>query len=462
MEITPVGIAVLVTVATVTLLRPAALPFLFAFLAPFSGVAVANVTSAGLDYARHVQPWLPVSVAMILRVGFEATLSGRVRVPLQGRGVATALLFWAGAVAGSAIGAGSARGLTFNDVDPACGCALLVERDGGWSVRTFTQAAYVVLGALGTVAGAKYLGSASVASILRIYVVGTLTMAALALVQATLSMVGVRFPVWLISNSGNPFAQGWMQETDIAGFRRISVGAAEPSLFAQGLGIALGIALTGPGAAGMKQPWLTAAVTLLILALLVSTATTAYVILALVGFGWVCRGLLARAMSRGLVAAVGLALAVATTGLGLAPTGRELVIHIVRAYLVEKPTSASWGDRLLSVQMGVEAWLQRPLIGWGPGALTARSLPVWLLANTGVFGFLAFTLVVGALIAWAISRKRVRSLAAREEARGVIWAVTVLLITDGLTGASFPFGFFWVPWLAAQAGSHSLSRMDRV
>lgn len=71
---------------------------------------------------------------------------------------------------------------------------------------------------------------------------------------------------------------------------------------------------------------------------------------------------------------------------------------------------------------------------------------MWLLANTGILGLVAFCLLLmGAFVdSW---RGRKRGL--RASASSAVWMLSTLVVLGTLSGPQFSQGFFWVPFVTA-------------
>ncbi|MDF2460685.1 MAG: O-antigen polymerase [Candidatus Saccharibacteria bacterium] len=260
----------------------------------------------------------------------------------------------------------------------------------------------------------------------------------------------------------------WEYSGQVFGFPRIQAMSLEPLYFANYLLLPISI-LIAAGAL-IQRSWLLGV--LFVTSLMLTLSRGGVGAMAVLGALWVAlllsRHLLRRA---GVVVGVG-ALGVAITALILTfavPALRELGGSLapapqpaLEAY-TDQVTSFEIGDksvdRAYTRDMALQAFLERPLIGWGPGNFgqyisarnakypdtqTANNEPAELLAETGLAGLLVFAafgivLAVRAFIT-------LRELTIAKEA--VSWGVLIYLVAVAVQYYSFSTLYVVHIWVA--------------
>jgi hypothetical protein len=263
--------------------------------------------------------------------------------------------------------------------------------------------------------------------------------------QLACALLHIPYPSSIFNNSASHFALQYGAEASSGHVRVGSVGV-EPSLLLQSIGIPCSIAATllTFGVSELRKFSLVTVVSGAFTAL-ISTSTTGYAgALVLLGL------LFAQRPARILV---------------IAPFAFLLLIGIVAAVpnlagaiaetSVTKSHSWSYEHRLDSILDGFAAFKAHPIVGIGAGALTARSLPIHLLANVGLVGAAIFSLLIVNLAAGVLSARaqlRIRAHSKGEkDARllravclGVLNAFAVSLVMQIAAGPTYAFPDFWV------------------
>ncbi|QWE10888.1 hypothetical protein [Polynucleobacter sp. es-EL-1] len=120
---------------------------------------------------------------------------------------------------------------------------------------------------------------------------------------------------------------------------------------------------------------------------------------------------------------------------------------VLNELVFEKFTIGSGGDRLNTVLIGVENFLESPFLGVGPGMLTVHDLFVKMYSNFGLFGatfyfaFIFFTLYSSYKI---IIKIKLKSRKLYIFYLSILLANITLLLLDVVSGMSYTYGIFWV------------------
>jgi O-antigen ligase len=143
--------------------------------------------------------------------------------------------------------------------------------------------------------------------------------------------------------------------------------------------------------------------------------------------------------------------------------------------LIVTPFNEAWrpqaGDsdmlRRQSIDLGLQAWRQHPLLGGGLGAfllaresaglpaLVIHSVPIWFMAEMGLVGLSAYVFFVGSLLAAGVSALRHDP----PRARGLLVAVAVFVVMSLVHDLFFQRAFWFVAGLLlVEAGAFARSR----
>jgi hypothetical protein len=123
-------------------------------------------------------------------------------------------------------------------------------------------------------------------------------------------------------------------------------------------------------------------------------------------------------------------------------THQDLVNFVVKTFIVDKPGTDSFSVRAradgLAMTVAAETWG----IGLGLGSHKANTLPMTLLSNTGVIGLFAFTwFVVGCFRSAQAACRRAPTLTST--VKPVLWFLVGLLIQHCFMNPNFNMAMFW-------------------
>ena len=334
------------------------------------------------------------------------------------------------------------------------------------TMHDVTQTAYLAFGvALAAVVAARAVDEAWRRWTVQAFVAGAVALAIWGWVQLLIVQSGHAYPRGVFNTNIQPQTQGY-QETLVVSFgtlHRLSSAAVEPSIFAQCLlaAIALVSAVVLRGHAIFTRRWDIGGLIIMSSIVLLSTSTTAYI-------GFVFLSLLIVATlprttgQRWRYGAAVFALGGAAVALCLA---LRPVRGVFQATVLDKLDSWSAHERLSTV---TDAWwhfVEYPILGTGWGTASSHDLVVFLLANTGVLGLLAFVslaaYVLGHLRIAADARSRSDDQAVAL-AQGVGLAFATLLFLNIVTGFAFVFGHLWLILGLAIACSAAIEIETRV
>lgn len=258
------------------------------------------------------------------------------------------------------------------------------------------------------------------------------------LMQLICSLVHIPYPSILFNNSNSDAADMFAQ--DIGAFSRISSVAVEPSVMAASLlhFAAFGVTLLSRDARLRTRYWYWP-VALVILTLLLSTSSTAYVGLLVIAL----LILLERPVFALLAGVPAL-----TVFLGIL-TAFPKALDILLASTIYKSSSYSYSDRTSMAVFDYTYFLRHPLLGWGWGRATNFNGVTTLLCNVGLIGSAVFV-VCGTLTLLSLT---LSARAAHADdwkmasyAAGVRNALIVAAVCAVTSGMKYVFLDDWVFW----------------
>jgi O-antigen ligase len=279
---------------------------------------------------------------------------------------------------------------------------------------------------------------------IRIFVISAIFVSAWGFFQFSCYLLGFTYPAYIFNTSATESAMGYLQELEDIGLKRISSVATEPSIFAACMLLALVFALF---ALVRKQPliskmWDRFAVAIIVGALLISTSTIAYVGLAAVFVGYLL-GLVRLKVLRPKYVVMLLSFAAL---LGLVYVWSSSAQDLMSSMIVGKSESYSGIGRLYSIVLAAGYFLQYPILGLGWGSVTSHDLVFKLLSNTGILGFLTFSLFLVSLLRrlWRTTRT-VNSDNPEGAWRAVcsLIAFLILMFSNLTTDFVFVYGHLW-------------------
>lgn len=382
----PVGLAA----AFARSARP--LLYLTIFFAPFTATAVVNFSSFG------IQPAYYLGMLLVARRIWDTSRAGGVTLHRsQVASLAPFALFLAAALVSIAL-------------IPFYGRGIMVWRPSGamaelsLSGENVTQLMYLVFAVffLAAVASLR-LTPAEIKRALLVLIASALFVSGWGWVQVGMHQAGIQYPDSLFNNSAS-FAQLYGQQIAVAGIKRMSSVAPEPSMLARFLLIPTFISyyavVEGTGQVVPRASALALAV-FFTLTLIATTSSTAFIGLAVgvILFGMVALARLRR-LSRegsgghpagrlvllGIVIAVvvpGLLLLIAHWRLGI---GLAEVDQVLSILVVGKLETTSGQNRISGAVAGLQLFLTHPVLGVGWGSNRTFDITTNVLAATGLIG----------------------------------------------------------------------------
>lgn len=236
------------------------------------------------------------------------------------------------------------------------------------------------------------------------------------------------YPAFIFNNSVNPYDQGYAAFIG-NGVKRISSVSTEPSIFASFLLVSFAMFYFFYISSSKRLiSWdARPGVILALVCLVLSTSMTAYLGLLLVFLSsfFLIKNNVYKAI---------IFLSSSFFGYFLFPYLENLVLS--------KLSSHSFVERSDSILKGLEYFLNAPVFGAGWGAVTVHSLPVGLLANVGLVGFVLFLI-------WVFTELKVSSegMSKKKESGmglGVTAAFLILFIIQVISGFSYVYSYFWI------------------
>jgi hypothetical protein len=323
-----------------------------------------------------------------------------------------------------------------------------------FSSRNITLPMYVFFGLLfAAFLSFRNSNQGALQETLRVYVGSAIFVSVWGLFQFSCNLTGFEYPYFIFNNSANEVAQGYSQT--IVGqyeeFFRISSVASEPSVMAQFLVPVLPIAIL---ALLLKKTILTTfwdflAIILIVAVLLVSTSSTAYFGL---GLCFVMTPLIALIfLGHAGMKVVGFFTLVIIIII-LAYLSSQTFVEFVNDFILNKLSSGSGIERLMTVEYAWSYFLEYPVFGIGWGSATSNDLVVNLLASFGVIGFGIFTLLIGYVIirlaSAVVSSRRIHIF--REAKLAEVLSLAVLisfllsLSLQQTSGFNYGYTYFWM------------------
>ncbi len=259
------------------------------------------------------------------------------------------------------------------------------------------------------------------------------------------NLTGVPYPDYIFNNSGSASGKGFMET--INGVSRISSATLEPSVLAQSLLTLLPLTIPAWLSRGSV---LSISVdrfssVLFIVLLILSTSSTSYV--GLLIFGVLLVPLLLRTRTLSIARAskfAAIAVAAVTAIMAFAVSMTPIVRDLLSAALLDKASSGSGVERLMTVVLAYGYFRRFPLLGIGWGSAASHDLIVKLLSNVGIIGTLAFLGAMGCVIRanWRALDPLVLPFSLSRAA----WFLgfIVFLSTSIFTEFPLPIGNFWL------------------
>jgi len=289
-------------------------------------------------------------------------------------------------------------------------------------------------------------------STIKAYVIGGVGTALWGLFQFLCSHVlDIEYPYYLFNNAKTESTQGFLQQLEIDGqfVARVSSVTNEPSILAKYLLTVIPILLTSVWMkhALFSQRWDKVCLGVVIVTLVLATSTTGY--LGLVAVFFVTSVVLNRYHPTAL-RFLGWILFVGVL------VGSSIVIfpqvaEVLTVVTLEKASSGSFLERVLSIITSWGYFLEYPVLGVGWAMVTSTDVIVNLLANSGVLGLATFS----SLVIYVVLRTlqglnfyvQKNGLEKHGHALiislGLLISLVVSLMVGELTGIEFYLGYFY-------------------
>lgn len=418
----------------------------FIFSIPFSATSILNIgTNAD---GKAITPAIFLALLIILKAGFDlAANSGRLRTGANHMTyimIAAYVLACVASIMSMTLNSGAA----FNNVSArGLGGATAVFVDHvSIGVRQFTQLAYQLVWLLVSVSIA-HLAKHKIEtySYIKAIIISAIAMSLLGFWQ----ILHVLYPSWLLDNTANPFGHGSGQTIVGLALHRMASAAVEPSVLAAFLLFAVGMWLFL--VAGRYYIFGKIAdilgIAFLLITLGATTSTTAFVgfLVLFVLLLIVIRKHRKIDKNYMLLSVVFFVIASA-----LLYFTDDIAVPVFTHYVIDKTDSFSFLQRVNSINVANQDFLSFPMFGVGIGTVTSYSLPFWLLANIGLFGFVAFALLAVAAVRSLRPRDFDRIALDRYAEYATLrtalqYSFVLSLIIAMLSGPAIWFPYFWLP-----------------
>lgn len=412
------------------------------FSLPFSATAIVNI--GGDDSARGIQAWLFFAALWMFREFFRLSPNARPKTWRLLRRPRMQLFAFATVAIFSLIVPLTAAGSIWIE-----SAELMSNGAAPLSLTSeqITQVAYLLFGIIFVFfIAVKNSEAGQLARTIKLFATSVLFTAVWGLLQSLCFTSGLQYPSYIFNTSATESAKGYLENFQGLGLTRISSVATEPSTFAQCTIIALAlitVALLFRGAViSPKRDKM--AVVLMLSALILSTASTAYVgILTLAVLLTVVLAHCGRLSKKYIVASL-----IVPVALVIAIVSVPILREIAQSQLLGKFETFSGLERVNSVFLAANYFLTSPILGLGWGSVTSHDLIFKLLSNVGLIGFVVFFVFILSMvrrlhrIAWprcATARVSDQTYWCLQGLIAVILAIFLSLIN----GFPLVFGDFW-------------------
>jgi hypothetical protein len=434
------GVVILLLAGSAMLRSSWMLLAMLVFSIPFSATSIVNFGDK-----NGLPPSLFLAVLYILRIAFDRLMQKKIW-PVQPIPSLFFFVFFLALVV-SLMTPFLNNGYRFDAVDPAGG--LKAEFKLAINIEVLKQLAYFALWFLVVMFSVEDLRTElHCKKVVRIGLISAIFVSLWGWMQVALSVLGLPYPYLVFNNTANPNGQGYSAKIEGFSISRMSSVSTEPSTFAAFVlicaALVLGFLLQRSTVFSKKRDL--AIFFFLVVTALASTAATGYLGVVFLVFLGVLTAIFTGRVQSKLAVFSGLMLMLvlssAVIGYGLSDGFRAAFDQFVFG----KRDSFSFAQRYTSTQFALDEFQKFPLTGLGIGAMTVYSLPFWLLANTGVFGFFSFGLFYLSLfmVPWKLLGLN-REGAGRGFGQATLFALIMLGFLGFLTGFPYVFGYFWLP-----------------
>lgn len=443
MEITPLGMFMIVLGAVFFFVKPDLLYWCAIFFVPFSSTAVVNVSSSSNFSA--LQPWMFFGTLWIASQALSVIRAKKYWYRQHTRAsVRKLLIFLFVALLSLAMPLWIDGRLSVLSESPG----VYESHPLFFGLRHITQFLYLVYGAVFAIfLAVKNANLNQFRKTLRVFLLSSVFVGFWGLMQWFCYQYGLTYPAFIFNTNRNDTAMGFATEFKDLEIPRVSSVATEPSILAQYLLIVFVIALFAVLA---RQKIISTvcdrlALVLSLLLLLLTTSSTAYLGLGLlIPICLLSFFMLGKLSIRQMMISLG-ALAMACF---VIYSRTAVVQDLVDKIIFSKADSYSGLERLNSVLLAAGYFFQYPVLGVGWGSVTSHDLIFKLLANSGIVGLVAFTMFLSSLGSglWkTVTRADSRQYLAPWSYWGACMLVASLIfvLTSMVSEFTYVFGHLW-------------------
>ena len=267
------------------------------------------------------------------------------------------------------------------------------------------------------------------------------------LLQFVCNSTGIPYPYFIFNTSKSVSAMGYLETLGEGATGRVSSATLEPSFFAQSIVTLL--PLTIPAWLRKGQVLSVAldrtASVIFVIALLLCTASTAYLCLA----AWAFIIIIVRVKTSTLSVRRGVAYLIVGAALCAGAVGAVLVLvpgvaNLANLLLINKGSTSSGLERLMTIQFAFGYFEKYPILGIGWGSATSHDLLVFLLANVGIVGAVVF--IASMFYVLRTNWRRMERFQSSLEMSRSAWfqSLLIFLLASTITGFPLVSNNFWV------------------
>ena len=442
MEVTPIGWILIPLGVSLFFVAPDRLYACMVFFLPFSATAVVNVGSG--DAASGVQATIFFGALWMARE-FPKFLSSRDSQTGQNLRQPANHLRWFVLIALlSLIMPIWINGRVYID-DPEFSNGLSNSEPLLLRFRNITQLGYLLYGVLLAILVAfRNSDLRQLVRSIRIFLISAIFVSLWGCMQFACSVLNLTYPAYIFNTNATGSALGYLETLEDIGITRVSSVATEPSIFAACMLVALVLALfaVSRNHPVISRGWDRLTVAIIVVALLISTSTIAYVGLILVSVVYLFCLLHLKVIRRKHV----ITLLTIATLIGLTVVLFSPAQDIVSSLILGKGESYSGIGRAYSIALAAQYFFQYPILGLGWGSVTSHDLIFKLLSNTGLVGFSAFSFFLISLMRRLWQGTKTISVLNPEWqwwSTCLLGACLIMIFTNVTTGFDFVYEHLW-------------------
>lgn len=443
MEVTPLGMF-LVVLGTVFFFAKSDLLYWCAiFFVPFSSTAVVNVPSSSNFSA--LQPWMFFGILWIASQASSVMRAKKYWYRQHTRvSVRKLLIFLLVALLSLVMPLWIDGRLSIESESPGVNESHPLY----FGLRHITQFLYLAYGAAFAIfLAVKNANLNQFRKTLRVFLSSSVFVGSWGLMQWFCYQYGLKYPAFIFNTNKNDMAMGFATEFKDLEIPRVSAVATEPSILAQYLLIVFVIALFAVlGRQKMISAlWDRLALVLSLLLLFLTTSSTAYLGLGLL----IPISLLSFFMLGKLrVRQIMMSLSILAIACFVIYSRTSTVQDLADKVFFSKADSYSGLERLNSVLLAAGYFFQYPLLGVGWGSVTSHDLIFKLLANSGIAGLVAFAMFLSSLGS-GLWKSVARTDSGQHLAPWSYWGACMLVaslifvLTSMVSEFTYVFGHLW-------------------